>query len=636
MKESNTLKNFRWSRGGRILLHLLMFVMLAVSVASWIGVGLLAAMGAYEGTGTKLDKYPLMYHALYEDAKEAYFLYDEFIETTTPRPEMVANQFSPRISNYNFQVVDLIQYQTGEPGRGRVLYQSPGFVAEQPIHEFWMDGVVIECYLTPNLPAPDQYQDVSEKLDLLAEYRYAFLCLAPLGTVLFLLILLTLFRWAGHRRGVEGIVLGPMDKIPLDLYLAVVTVSVSLLLYWGIYWVDLVYNHVARLYTVISILSFVGAYFLLTAFFLSLAARVKVKGWLKNTLLWRLGGWLFKVCRWAFFFLRKHLGSSFSRLPLVWKAVLILLAYGGFGGLWAFAGLPVLWVLWLIGGILALAKLCEEMLLLKKAGESLAATGTMDLATEKLHWEFREHGENLGKIHVGMAHAMEEQLRSERLKTELITNVSHDLKTPLTSIINYVDLLGSAPDEETRKEYVQVLSKHAQRLKKLTEDLLEASKASTGNLTVSFEPCNLCESLRQAAGEYAGPLEEAKLEPVVQLPPRDLTISADGKLLWRVLDNLLSNVSKYSLPGTRVYLQLREEGGRAVLGVKNVSREALNVSPDELLERFVRGDIARSTEGSGLGLSIARNLTEMQGGTFTLAIDGDLFKAELCFPLQGQ
>ena len=228
---------------------------------------------------------------------------------------------------------------------------------------------------------------------------------------------------------------------------------------------------------------------------------------------------------------------------------------------------------------------------------------------------------------------MEERLKSERFRTELITNVSHDIKTPLTSIINYVDLLQKEqPESETQREYLEVLARQAAKLKKLTEDLIEASKASTGALPVSREKLELGVLLDQTAGEYAEKLNSAELTPVVTKPVEPVYVLADGRQLWRVFDNLMNNVVKYALPGTRVYISLAHGDGKASVTFRNISREALNISVEELTERFVRGDSSRSTEGSGLGLSIAMSLTKLQNGEMTLSVDGDLFKVTLSFP----
>ena len=240
---------------------------------------------------------------------------------------------------------------------------------------------------------------------------------------------------------------------------------------------------------------------------------------------------------------------------------------------------------------------------------------------------------NLDSISEGMARAVEEKMKSERLKTELITNVSHDIKTPLTSIINYTDLLQKEEDEEKKQEYLEILSRNAARLKKLSEDLVEASKASTGNVHTEIVPVNLKEMTEQAIAEYEEKLKMADLTPVVTIHDPSASVMADGRLLWRVLSNLLSNCVKYAQPGTRVYISsTRPNAGYIMLSVKNVSRDILNISAQELMERFVRGDQSRSSEGSGLGLNIARSLTELMGGTFSLRIDGDLFRADITLP----
>ena len=233
----------------------------------------------------------------------------------------------------------------------------------------------------------------------------------------------------------------------------------------------------------------------------------------------------------------------------------------------------------------------------------------------------------------GMKAAVQEQMKSERLKADLITNVSHDIKTPLTSIINYVNLLKTTDQTDPRAQtYIEVLDRKSLRLKKLTEDLVEASKASTGVLAVNREKIGMAQLLDQALGEYEEKLEEKRLAVVRTVPEGESYVYADGRHLWRVIDNLLSNCAKYALEGTRVYIELVRGKGTVSLSVKNISREALNVPPERLMERFVRGEESRSTEGSGLGLSIARSLTELQGGTFELAVDGDLFKAVVTLP----
>jgi len=275
---------------------------------------------------------------------------------------------------------------------------------------------------------------------------------------------------------------------------------------------------------------------------------------------------------------------------------------------------------------------------LKEGGRKIAMGDlSYQIDTRYMFWDFKDHGENLNRISEGMTRAVEERLKSERFKTELITNVSHDIKTPLTSIINYVDLIKKENIEnEKLKEYIDVLDRQSSRLKKLTEDLIEASKASTGNLQVNMAPTGIGVLFTQAVGEYEERIKNTGLELILDKPAEEVYIMADGRLLWRVFDNLLNNICKYAQPGTRVYLNLEKINGKAVITFRNISRYALNISSDELLERFVRGDRSRNTEGSGLGLSIAKSLTELQKGVLELYIDGDLFKVILKFDIINQ
>ena len=233
-----------------------------------------------------------------------------------------------------------------------------------------------------------------------------------------------------------------------------------------------------------------------------------------------------------------------------------------------------------------------------------------------------------------MKAAVTEQVKAERLKTDLITNVSHDLKTPLTSIISYVDLLKRENIESPRvQEYIAVLEQKSARLKNLTEDLVEASKASSGNISLELIPIHYTEILQQSLGEFEDKLAARSLQVLTTFPQEDILILADGRQLFRVLENLLNNCCKYALQGSRVYVDLQKDEEEATFTMKNISEAPLNVSPEELTERFVRGDVSRSTEGSGLGLSIAKSLTKLMNGKMKIEIDGDLYKVSLSFPL---
>lgn len=255
------------------------------------------------------------------------------------------------------------------------------------------------------------------------------------------------------------------------------------------------------------------------------------------------------------------------------------------------------------------------------------------LEPESLHGVNRDFAEAVNNIGEGIDVAVKTSMKDEQMKTDLITNVSHDIKTPLTSIINYVDLLKRLKiQEEPAKSYIDILDSKANRLKQLTDDLVEASKISSGNIILNMEKLDLNELANQGIGEFADKFEAASLVPVFSKMERPAYIRADSRRMWRVLENLLNNVCKYAHSGTRVYIDIICEEARVELSVKNISKEQMNISPDELTERFIRGDSARSTEGSGLGLSIAKNLIKAQGGEFQIYLDGDLFKVVIGFP----
>lgn len=256
-------------------------------------------------------------------------------------------------------------------------------------------------------------------------------------------------------------------------------------------------------------------------------------------------------------------------------------------------------------------------------------SGNMENIIECRNAELQELGKNINNIKQGMKKAVEESMKAERLKTDLITNVSHDLKTPLTSIINYTDLLKKEKIEnENAKKYIDILEKKSKKLKILTEDLIEASKISSGNETVALEKIDFKELVLQANGEFAEKFEEKNLEVISNLPKEAVIVDLDGKKIWRVLENLYQNVYKYSLENTRVYVDLIVND-HIVFTIKNISKEKLNIPPDELMERFIRGDSSRHTGGNGLGLSIAKDLSKLNGGTLSIQIDGDLFVAKI-------
>ena len=491
-------------------------------------------------------------------------------------------------------------------------------------------------------------------LGLVYDWSNWWLPMVLVGAVGTLACLVFAFVSAGRRKGREGASLNAVDRLPLDLYAAICWAAVFGLLLAVVAvadnmtdntWPFLVTRNGVMFAVTVAICAYTGILIALAPF-LSFATRLKVGGgiWWRNTLIcwvcrlcWRFVKWCWilvkRFCGWVWYMTKK--------IPIVPRTAIIMAAILFFNFLLMVWNMNVygdafVWFLLFILSLVIFVAACFgawQMKSLKAAGERMAK-GNIDekIDTQHMYWEFKNHADNLNSIGDGMAAAVEQRMKSERLKTELITNVSHDIKTPLTSIVNYVDLLQKPHTPEQEAEYLEVLDRQSKRLKKLTEDLVEASKASTGNMNVNIVRTNTREIIEQSLAEYGRRMEQGNLSVIVKIPEEPPQAMADGRLLWRVLDNLFNNVVKYALPGTRVYITSELDGGDAVISVKNISRDPLNISAEELMERFVRGDSSRHTEGSGLGLNIAQSLVTLMHGRFSLSVDGDLFKAEIRLP----
>lgn len=271
----------------------------------------------------------------------------------------------------------------------------------------------------------------------------------------------------------------------------------------------------------------------------------------------------------------------------------------------------------------------------RKIGSMYHGENDTKLEEEEFYGELRVVARELNDISSGLSNAIEEAMKSERLKTELITNVSHDIKTPLTSIINYVDLMKKEEIQNPKiQEYLEVLDSKSQRLKKLTEDLIEASKASSGNIKLTMEPLNVKELIKQVRGEFEDRFNQKGLQIIETFPEEEVIIEADSRYLYRVMENMYVNISKYALENSRVYIDVTKTKGKVQIALKNISQDKLNITVDELMQRFVRGDTSRTTEGSGLGISIAKSLTQLQKGSFNIYLDGDLFKVVIEFDVK--
>lgn len=491
-------------------------------------------------------------------------------------------------------------------------------------------------------------------LGLVYDWSNWWLPMVLVGAVGTLACLVFAFVSAGRRKGREGASLNAVDRLPLDLYAAICWAAVFGLLLAVVAvadnmtdntWPFLVTRNGVMFAVTVAICAYTGILIALAPF-LSFATRLKVGGgiWWRNTLICWVCRLCWRVIKWCWILVKRFCGWVWymtKKIPIVPRTAIIMAAILFFNFLLMVWNMNVygdafVWFLLFILSLVIFVAACFgawQMKSLKAAGERMAK-GNIDekIDTKYMYWEFRHHAENLNSIGDGMAAAVEQRMKSERLKTELITNVSHDIKTPLTSIVNYVDLLQKPHTPEQEAEYLEVLDRQSKRLKKLTEDLVEASKASTGNMNVNIVRTNTREIIEQSLAEYGRRMEQGNLSVIVKIPEEPPQAMADGRLLWRVLDNLFNNVVKYALPGTRVYITSELDGGDAVISVKNISRDPLNISAEELMERFVRGDASRHTEGSGLGLNIAQSLVNLMHGRFSLSVDGDLFKAEIRLP----
>lgn len=484
--------------------------------------------------------------------------------------------------------------------------------------------------LRQGLPVVDKYRHTMRFVMFLAKYRFPILATVVFSLAALLALFVLLLIGTGRKPGSLMISLFPWDDVPLEPYLLMMGGALYLpsLLITVVGDINLAYtsDRIFRLVVIIFLFSY--RIVIIYCMLMSCARRCKAQTILRNTMTNRLilffsnrlgqtkWGMLFYVRAAVGYLLLSAVELTCIAL-LSWKLILVIM------------------IVVKIGACLFLAVLVSNLAVLEAEGEALRdGNVSQKIETEQLMPIFRRHGEALNGISQGMKKTVEEQMKSERMKAELIANVSHDLKTPLTSIISYVDLIQKAglTDPEA-PAYLNVLDRQANRLRKLVLDLVEASKATSGNVTVEAEPLDLNLLLEQAAGEYEERMEARPVKQILELTPDAPMIYADPKLLWRVFDNLLGNALKYSQEHSRIYISTELQEGKVIISFRNVSKYRLNISAEELMERFVRGDSSRHTEGSGLGLSIARGLTESQGGSFRIVIDGDLFKALLEFPV---
>lgn len=500
--------------------------------------------------------------------------------------------------------------------------------------------VEMQVYVPAELTASDKYYFASIGFDVLDLCKVYIFAAAVISAALIAVFSVKLINRAGRKNGDELIYLKAADKIPYEIFCLIIFFALALSL-WLVSEVLSRYPQYLLAYIGHGIYILFGLLIiglLLIEFVLSTAVRVKNGTLFSNTVSYKVMSGIMNGCRkikeavknvYAY---KKVAGVFLCIDGALAFIALILGTYRGITG----AEFALLFLFAVLMLVLMIFQACVvyNIYLLQTSCDRLAS-GNLDYKIENkfILKYFHSMAESINNISNGMNQALQESIKSEHFKTELITNVSHDIKTPLTSIISYVNLLQkSKVSGAEAAEYLEVLERQSGKLKKLIEDLVEASKASTGNLNLEYSVMDIGILLEQAVGEYEERFSKMGLSVVFEKESESNYINADGRYLWRVIDNLLSNICKYSLENTRVYISVEKNIDRkCVITFKNISKYEIKITPEELTERFVRGDKSRNTEGSGLGLSIARNLTEAMGGRLYIEIDGDLYKAVLVF-----
>lgn len=474
----------------------------------------------------------------------------------------------------------------------------------------------------------DYFVQINYIVNLADHMKYSVYVILALSLIVFVASLVYLVSAAGHKKDQEQVQGSFLCKVPADLFTVIflaaeVSLAVGISLLGNAGSPD---NYVFYAAAMLFLLLCGG--WLALGYLLDFAVRIKLGKWWRNTLIYKVLRSLYRG--W------NKVGENKS---ILWKGlavflgvnfleVLIFVVFGV-----DYSKIMIVWFAEKAVILFAGGEILIQMKRLQEGGKHIAE-GDLDyqINTERMLPALKEHAADLNRINEGVSKAVNEKMKSERFKTELITNVSHDIKTPLTSIINYVDLLEKEEiPNENAKEYLEVLERQSARLKKLIEDLIEASKASSGSLSVNLEKLEAGVFLVQTVGEFKEKTEKNKLDLQIKKPEEPIYIMADGRHFWRVIDNLMNNICKYAQPETRVYINLEQTGEKVQITFRNTSRYPLNISSEELMERFVRGDSSRNTEGNGLGLSIAGSLMELMHGKMQLFVDGDLFKVVLEF-----
>lgn len=648
MKREDKMKNRTWSQIG---LYFLLAAGIVTGVICLAGVLYLSSYGLYQTHGKKEFQEKFL-----EDAVESHLYYMCYDQTNYPTLQKIEEQINRETRLYGItytitrfpsdenpaksaDAAGLVCFDNrkGETEENAFVYSASFERTRQLGEQVQEDAYLMKLYLPV-----DGAGSVFGNLLSLAETLYEVKgLLLPIGFICLLLVLLCFIKIlcnAGHLSGSVEPVGGVLSDIPFDLLTGGFCLGGMVFLYL-VYCMVLVYQNWLWRGMVLSL----GTAFMAiwcTFWFQEAALRLKLGKWWRNTLIYKVFSFGKRIVRGSF----RRVGAVLEVLPAIWAVVLsicvvCLSEFFVMAVFWSRSSLVLL--LWILEKMVIVPILlyCAWAFTRLQNRSRQMADGRMEENPDNngFLYCFLDMGNHLNRIHEGMLREVEEKMRSERLKTELITNVSHDIKTPLTSIINYADLLGNVAldgesDEIQKKqlaEYSEVLLRQAARLKKLLEDLIDASRAATGSLEVHLEPMDLGVLVTQIIGEYETKLSDKQLHLRLAGADAELRVLADGRYLFRVFDNLFNNICKYAQENSRVYLEVKRDGKDAVIIFRNMSKYELDISAQDLAERFVRGDASRHQEGSGLGLSIAMSLMELQKGTMQIDTDGDLFKVIL-------
>ena len=512
------------------------------------------------------------------------------------------------------------------------------------------DGRYIE-YISAEAKDFEIYSSYTEELNLSTERQmatsflnmvapinnnvYVFLPISALITLLLIIYLTSAIGYDGNEDSTINI--NTFDRIPIEI-IAFCAMLIGCMPFILLEFAENDYNAINS----IAITAYFVIYICTVITMTTVIKRIKAKQLLKTSITGKVLVWCLQICK-KIVKKMNEIWNTITYSPNTTAKVIITTGLTVLGWLViiAISGnrpmFPII-MIGLIGFVLyKIIKIFKDYLQIEKKLKDVYEGNTQSELDEKsVENVFKNSVIYLNDISNGFENAVQDRMKSERMKAELITNVSHDIKTPLTSIINYVDLLKQENiQDEKAREYIEILENKSQRLKRLTEDLVEASKVSTGNISLNLEKINIVELIKQATGEFEDKFKKRGLEPIINSDQNEINIMADSKYMYRIIENLYSNISKYALENSRVYVDIKMSKTEPVpnvqIEIKNISKDKLNISADELMQRFVRGDKSRTTEGSGLGISIAQNLTELQNGKFELKLDGDLFKVKLTF-----